>query len=275
MVACSRKSDDPVAKLIFDRYGMNLLQVPAAQLEVGEIVIVKSDGLTWRCAYDAVFEDQLPQNIRSVEAEDLPDLQETISRKLDVSAGLTFIERLYVGASGAKAKIGAKHKGADKLRLKLSGVSRDMVDLGMVDGALRSARVSPDQGLFREGDAILMVQAVYRARGLDVVALASDGTHMDVEVSAEDLAEVSGTVSVERLAQGTNSWKSKQPKAFGVTLVGVVCDGGGWRLDTVNRVYQIRGVQELESSDRRFLNGANSEALFTALEEPPCGRLDA
>lgn len=97
---CKRTTTDPLVRAFLDRYGLNLLQIPRADVAVGDLYAVRGD----RALPPGRVTDFLtpPPRLPRVRREPLADLTDVVSDAVSVHAGLGLFEGFLTAlAAGA------------------------------------------------------------------------------------------------------------------------------------------------------------------------------
>lgn len=221
MCVAKRDPTDALQKLFHDRYGLNLLALPAADVEPGQFVIAPKGAVARRVEAGAVLDGPLDglQINRAIPMADVSGV-----RSNGVSAGLAadiaeaFI--IALGGLGLATKFGAKirREKCDELRFSFPEPSLDKLELAVFRGRIAPRRLDVNSPFHDPAARYFVVNAVARSRALDIVLDKSVDGAGEVAAGFAKLVDVEANLSVEIVDGSVVRFRGDRALAFGVEL---------------------------------------------------------
>jgi hypothetical protein len=230
----SRRSTDPLGRLLFESYGLHVLKRPREDLDVYAVIPV----LDGRCDAPGQLEtllggDHFPfPEVRR--GEHLADVSGRTSDGVTTSLGLGFLEGFLalLGAAGIAATLsGAFGRArARSVRFRFGAAQRDYVrDPFALDLALRRHGFDPTTAALRKGHEYYIVTAVQRSREVSFAALDSADSEIDLSAELAVVGAANVGLAVQRGHELTVT--ADRPLPYGVELSRLVPNARRGRLD--------------------------------------------
>lgn len=219
---CKRSTDDPLVRTFLDRYSLNLLPLPRAGIECGDLFRRDDAGrISTEFKLSSVVSPPLGE-LDIDPDEPLAALRGTLSHGRDVEFGLGLLEAFLaaLGAAGVLSEVGVHYrrtKGAT-LAFEFRDATRDSVDPGELGELLIDRRLRDDHPLVLRGSRYYVVSGVARSRSLTVHANNRVTTEAGLKAEAVKAAEGRGTVKVHRESDTTVTYEGDRSLVFGVEL---------------------------------------------------------
>jgi hypothetical protein len=269
---CPRTTDDRLVRYFLDRYGLNLLVIPRADVRVGSLYLSPDGRRVSAPIAVETFLKPRPRLPAPHRGERMADLAGTTSDAVTSRAGLGLLQGFLtaLGAAGVLDRVKAEYrrKRVRALRFRVTGATRDWVDSGALGDALQGCRVRVDHPLWAERQRYYIVSSVVRSSSLVVVAHASAADVVDLDIDA--LAAITGSagLDVERTGEGAVRYRGLRRLAFAVELFELVHDraAGGLRLRAPTAYVATRktgvGHATGHAPERAFPGGASGPAFL-------------
>jgi hypothetical protein len=246
---CKRKDavKDPLASLLFRRYGLHLLGVPRAGVQIGDVYVFGRKGLVGSGRVAELFASDFSLPAIN-EGERAIPLEDTASSDHDLKIGLELLDRLFKALGFDQGpKIGAAYASqkATKMRFRFDNPTRDSVDILAVTDRLYGA--TPRQRPVSEAqERLYLVTGVLRSAGISIVASAADDTTVDVGATVSEIADASAKLKVTRNNDTSLVYAGDTPLGFGVELIEITYDSqtkrfGRQEVDSPIRVRSATG----------------------------------
>lgn len=240
----NRGSDDPLARMLFQTYQMHLLRRPRMDVAVHDVYALK-DGQILPGKLSTLM--QPPPPLAEVrQGEPVADLSLVVSRDLDTTIGVDFLETFLAGlgadALPLKLKGTLKAKKAAGVRFRFSGATRDYADPFKAEFNLRKHQVSPEGSLMKPGWQYFLVLGVLRTDSISLTAVNESGADIDIAAEAAKLAGSDGKLVVKKSQGEEITLSAGQPLAFGVELSEITFNEQAQRfeLNVVRNAVKVR-----------------------------------
>jgi hypothetical protein len=259
-----RNSNDPLAKMLFEKYQMHVLRRPRADVAVLDLYAMK-DGQVMPGKLATLMDPPPPlPDVR--EGEPVADLGVMTSNEVDSKAGFdfleTFLNAIGAGALPLKLKGSLEVRKAAGMRFRFAGATRDYTDPFKLEFKLRKHKVPPDGCLMKAGWRYYVALGVLRTDSLGMTAVSEGGHVLDIAADAIKLATGEGKVSVKRSAGEEITIAGEQRMAFGVELSELLYNeaDGRFELNVVKNVVKVMGKAAPVAYD--FVDGAGGDAVL-------------
>ncbi len=186
--ACPRTTGDPLVRYFLDRYGLNLLVIPRADVQVGSLYLSADGRQVSTPTAVGSFLTPRPHLPTPNSDERMADLAGTTSDALTSRTGLRLLEGFLaaLGAAGVLDRVKAEYrrKRVRVLRFRVTHATRDAVDPVALGDAFKGCRVRVDHPLWAKRQRYYIVSGVVRSSSLVVVAHTSATDVVDLDVDA-------------------------------------------------------------------------------------------
>jgi len=221
----SRRTTDPLGKLLFQKYGMHVLSRPRENVSVLQVFAFHNDQFFQSGSLDAFLRTKVERpDIGKDEAQ--LDIDTTVSDAVSGRLGLNFLQGflalLGIGAVNAVSASFEKSQ-SDSLRFRFGGCTRDYVLDGFdLDWKLSEVVFDKNKSAMKDDGRYYIVTGVHFCNELTFELL--DKNQMKVDLSA-DLALVGGVKSGLSISKDKQiTAKSNKKLAYGVELNELVYD---------------------------------------------------
>jgi hypothetical protein len=252
-----RDSNDPLVRLLFDKYMFNMLSIPREKVELGDVYRNdKSDEKLYPATNIKNFltpEFQMPI---IDPPETMVDISGLSSRDIDANIGLDFLQNflnvlssLDLGAT-IKAKYDASR--VNKIKYQFTEATRQHVDPFLFGEMLNNHKVKTDNPAFNPETRYFIVMGVIRTKSVDVEAEDQSGNKVDVDVGVAQLIDVNSKIEVNKSRQGTISYKGEKDLVLGVELCELMyTPDNKFKIEVVEKEYKVReGNKDVVRKDK-------------------------
>ncbi|HZL88189.1 MAG TPA: hypothetical protein VFB96_07405 [Pirellulaceae bacterium] len=218
---CTRKTADPLVRTFLDKYGLNLLSIPRKEVQCGDLYVAQGSRVSTPGSMMYLLEPK-PTLPAVVTDEALADLKGIISGSVSTEIGLGLMENLLT-AFGASAivqslKAGYKSKRVSSIRFQFKNATRDHVDPLALGSAIKECQLDGSHPFVVPGNTYFLVAGVVRTRSISVIASDEQENAIEWDAGALQVADVAGSLAVEKTAQGELTYTGKSKLAIGVEL---------------------------------------------------------
>lgn len=262
MGVCSRNGSDRLLRQLVSK-GINIILPPRDDLKPGSLIVASKQATARLADWKIVLGVEPP--VKSKPEPTFKAMSFTTSDALEASAGASLLGRVLQGLGVSPGNLATtfKNTGATSLNISLSApAAASLENLDEMLEALRQADAAlrPGYKQYRS----LIVEKVWRAKGLSLELMRSDGTH--VALTAELLDQLRGDAKLEVVDRGDGriTFLAQTALIFGVTLRELVITKDGVTDKSPSAHYQFRGG-EGEAGGYPEL----SDDLFSTLENEP------
>jgi catechol 2,3-dioxygenase-like lactoylglutathione lyase family enzyme len=263
---CKRSDNDPLVRVLTDRYKLNILRQPRRGVGVGELLI--GEGRDFRCAgpVSGLFDPQLvlpPQ-----ESAALPDVEGVTSLRRSADAAGAPLAGLLtaLGVAGVSSVRASLHAARDvSVAYSLTGVGYRWTDLVSLGAELPGHALREENAVFRPGRDYFVAYAVAEATGIKVSF--SLGTDHAGSLASELAGIISADASVDVASDrsGHLAISGDAPVTFGLAVVELKADGNRFWFKPASRARAVRGEspgrRSREDVDTVFFGGLDGDAL--------------
>jgi hypothetical protein len=265
---CRRSEKDPLVRLLTDRYRLNILRVPRAGIDVGDLLVDDSGDLRYMGEFSKFFDP--PLELPEPEEEPLAPLSgessKAISAKVAANPMATFLTAL--GLSGITS-LSAKLQAAQNVNVtfQISGATLQSVDVIELGNELAGRVLRTDNALYRADRKFFVVHSVARATGLTLGFHTKSDTGAELAAGIAQVAKVSGGVRIKRDSAAQISVTGSTPLAFGLAVLRLTEEPRQLKLDLPTNLQPVR--REASAAKRApeevpsvLLGGAQGELLL-------------
>lgn len=262
MGVCSRNGSDRLLRQLVSK-GINIILPPRDDLKPGSLIIASKRAEARLADWKIVLGVEPPVKSRSEPT--FKAMSFTTSDELEANAGASLLGRLLhgLGVSPGKLATTFKNTGATSLNILLSApAAASLENLDEMLEALRQARAAQRPGY--EQFRFLVVEKVWRAKGLSLELMRSDGTHVAVTPELVDQLKGDAKLDVVDRGDGRITFLAQTALIFGITLRELMITKDGVTDKSPNAHYQFRGGEGEEGGYPEI-----SDDLFVTLEDEP------
>lgn len=268
---CRAKIDptDALLQLFHERYGLNLLALPSADVEPGQFVIARKGAVARRLEPGAVLDGPLRDLAieRTIPMADVRGVESNaVSADLAASVSEAFIAAL--GGLGLVTEIGGAIRGEASAAFTFAFPEPrfDRLNLELFRGKIAQRRLDPDSPFHDSAAEYYVVNAVARSKALDMSFGRKREAAAEVTAKLEALGEGHAGVSVTRLNQNVIRFHGDKALGFGVELFKLsATDSGRLKLGIPTSPLRMRVAPETHATrvQSAFLGRQN---LFVAID---------
>lgn len=221
----SRKTVDPLGKLLFGKYSMHVLSRPREKVSVFEVFGLRDDEVFQSGGLDAFLRTNFDKP-EVEKGEILIDIDATISDAVSGNVGLSFLQGFLalVGAGVVNAvSVGLEKSSSQALRFRFGGCTRDHVKDGFdLDWKLSEVPFVRDNSAMRDGCRYYIATGVHYCNKLTFQVLDKKMAKVDLSADLAMLASGKTGVTLEKDSQITAI--SEKTLAYGVELNEIIYD---------------------------------------------------
>lgn len=238
---CKRPDDDPLVRMLTDRYRLNILRLPRRGVNVGEVLI--KDGADLRCAGAVSRLFTPPLDLPPVRTVALPDLDGVTSARRSArtsAAPLTgLLALLGVGGASASASLSAARD--ITVAYRLTSTRYRSTDLLALADELAARVPLPDHPLLRREREFFIAHAIAEATGITAIFTSSNDRAGKLATELAAMIKANGSVEVTGDHQGRLVVAGTEPVTFGLAVVRLVMRGDELRISPAPRPRAVRG----------------------------------
>jgi hypothetical protein len=250
----SSRSEDPLLKVMLDRYRLNLLSIPRESASVGDLYVQEGNSQYLSTPGSITNFLEPPFEIPPIKTgETMAGVSGTTSKDASGKIGMDFLEG-FLNALGP-AVVGSKIRGSyessskNKIMFKFEDPSRDYVDPGLLGSKVANHTLMKQHALVAENRRYYVVTAVARSSGISITAEGEIKQVMDVDAKVMNLANVSGDISIQKNQTGSVTFKGQKNLAFGIELYELKyipnnVGGGKFQMNIQMRTLVARGEEQ-------------------------------
>lgn len=260
-----RDTDDPLGKLLFEKYGMHVLRRPRENLAVFQVFEVRDGEAARSGSLENLFGIAFPAPAVA-KGESMLDIAEKMSGAISGKIGLDFLQGFLalVGLGPAnKASVALEQGNTRALRFRFGRSTRDHVeDDFALERILRACKFERDQSAMKDGYRYYLATAVHHCTQLTFEALDENKAKIDLGAAIVGMGGAEAGLALNGNGQLTAS--SDKLLAYGVELNEVVHDAKRNRLqlqEARNYVQVRRGGEQ--GLPRAMVGGAADTMLLS------------
>jgi hypothetical protein len=247
---CRRSDDDPLVRVLTDRYKLNILRQPRRGVTVGELLI--REGKDLRCAGPVarLFDPELdvPQGEHAV----LADVDGVTSARLSSSAAVAPLSGILaaLGAVGLSSASASLRRARDvSIAFTLSGTAYRSTDLVALGDELSNRILRTGNALYQPGREFFIAHAIAEATGIKIAFSAATDKAAELALGLAQVIKADASVSATTDRSGHLVITSREPVTFGLAVVQLAMDGDSLRLREASRLRAVRGDEPEPQAD--------------------------
>ena len=209
------KNQDPLLKVLLERYRLNLLSIPRENASVGDLYV--QEGNSQYVSTPGLITNFLepPFEVPSIKTgETMAGVSGTTSKDASGKVGIDFLEgflnALGPAGIGTKVRGGYESSSKNKITFTFENPTRDYVDPGLLGSKLVNHTLMKRHALIAEGRKYYLVTAVARSSGISITTEGDSRQVMDIDAQVMNLANASGDISIRRIKQAVLPSKAKR-----------------------------------------------------------------
>lgn len=238
---CRRSEKDPLVRLLTDRYRLNILRVPRAGIDVGDLLVDDSGDLRHMGGFARFFDPplELPEPFERPLAPVSGKVSRAISGKVAVNPLAAFLTALGVpGITALSAELHAARK--LDVTFQVSGAKLESIDVVDLGNELAGRELRSNNALYRADRKFFVAHAVARATGLILGFQAEGDTGAKLAADIMQVAKASGAVQVQNKSAAQISVTGSTPLVFGLAVLRLTEDRGQLKLDLPTNLQPVR-----------------------------------
>jgi hypothetical protein len=220
---CHRSDKDPLVRVLTDKYRLNILRVPRAGINVGELLIEDSGNLRCMGSFARFFDPplELPKSSSQELAPVSGAVSRAISAELAAKPLVAFLTAL--GLTGITA-LSAELNAARKLNVtfEVSGATLDSIDVVDLGNELGSRQLRRGNALYQPDRQFFVAHAVARATGLVLDFQGEGETGAKLAANVVEVAKGSGKVAVKQTSAAQINVIGSTPLVFGLAVLRLI-----------------------------------------------------
>ena len=248
------KNEDPLLKVLLERYRLNLLSIPREKASVGDLYVQEGNS-QYVSTPGSITNFLEPQfEVPSITTgETMAGVSGTTSRDASGKAGVDFLEGFLnaLGPAGIGTKVRGSYESSSKNKITFTfeNPTRDYADPGLVGRKLVDHTLMKQHALIAEGRRYYLVTGVARSSGISITTEGDNKQIMDVDAQVTKLANISSGVTIQKNQTGSVTFKGLKNLAFGVEL------------------YELEYIQNNGGQVGKFLMSTQEKAVVARGEE--------
>jgi hypothetical protein len=241
---CHRTDDDPLVRILTERYKLNILRLPRPGIGVGELLIREGKDLKCSGRITKLFDPEL--EIQEDGPVPLPDLGGVTTAHLSATVAAAPLAGLLaalgaVGVSSIDARLRRAHDVS--VVFGITGAQYRTTDLVTLGDELASRVVRHGNALYRAGREFYVANAAAQAAGIKIAFSASSERAARLALEIEQLIKAESSMGVARDESGYLVLSRPEPVTFGLAVIQLVPDGSSLRFEATDRLRAVRGKE--------------------------------
>lgn len=224
MADCNRDSKDPLLSQLM-KLGVNVVVPPRDGIGCGDLIISDRAGGARRADWSSVL--GVVPSPETAAGGAFTSLDLNVSDKLDRSFGAKVLGRIFdrLGSGSGSLSAALSKTGCTRLSIRLTApATRRLTNLDGLLDHLRSEGARPAPAY--ESSRLHIVEAVWRARGVEIATYSAQDTSLDVSTEVEQELSAGFGLKSRRVGDGLLAFDAPQALIFGVGVRQILFDGG-------------------------------------------------
>ncbi len=246
------KNQDPLLKVLLERYRLNLLSIPRENASVGDLYVQEGNS-QYVSTPGSITNFLEPRfEVPSIKTgETMAGVSGTTSKDASGKVGIDFLEgflnTLGPAGIGTKVRGGYESSSKNKITFTFENATRDYVDPGLLGSKLVDHTLMKRHALIAKRRKYYLVTAVARSSGISITTEGNSKQVMDLDAQVMNLANVSGDISIQKNQTGSITFKGQKNLVFGVELYELEYilnnggQGGKFQMNTQQKALVARG----------------------------------
>jgi hypothetical protein len=215
----SRNSADPLARLLFDKYGVHVLSRPRENVKVCDLFAVSGDRVVQTGSLAGFL--KAPFDVPPVTNDEaLIDIDSTVSNAVSGSAGINFLQGFLalIGVAPLTAVSPALEASKDRtLHFKFGGCTRNYVtDAFELESVLNDVPFDKDTSKMKDEYRYYLATGVHHCTSLIFELAEKNNTKIDLSADVAKIAGAKASLTVDGNRQVTA--RADRKLAYGVEL---------------------------------------------------------
>jgi hypothetical protein len=269
---CKRSEQDPLIRLLTDRYRLNILRVPRAGIEVGDLLVDDSGDLRRMGAFAKFFDPvlEMPESKTAALAPQSSKKSGSISWNAAAKPATAFLAAL--GLTGVTSLSATLESAQDvSVTFQITGATLENLDAVDLGNELAARELRRDNALYQADRKFFVAHEVARATGLTLGFQSSSKAGAKLAAGIAQVAEASAGVSVQRASAAEIGVTGTTPLVFGLAVLRLTetKENGALRLDLPKKLQPVRRipdeaqpVPEARAALEFLFGGAEGEVLL-------------
>jgi hypothetical protein len=263
---CRRSDDDPLVRVLTDRYKLNILRQPRRGIGVGELLIMEGKDL--RCAgpVRSFFDPELDIPLDGPVA--LPDVDGITSARLSASTAAAPFSAILaaLGAAGLSSARASLRRARDiSVAFTLTGTQYRSTNLVTLGDELSSRILRRGNALYQPGREFFVAHAIAEATCIKIAFSTSRDKAAELALGIAQVIKADASVHATTDQSGHLIIASPDPVTFGLAVVQLTTDGNALRLKEAGRLHAVRGEKPGPGADTDppgiLFGGADGDVL--------------
>ena len=245
-----RNTDDPLMRVLFEKYKLHLLSTPTSDSLIGDVYILNGNNILARSSVTDFLND--PYQLPTVNSSEVPDIAGMLSNSVTIDIGIGFLDSFFraLGTDNLIQKVSTslKNKGIAYLKFRFLSPTRKHVNVVRIANDLvkNSFGISENHPLYSKKNRYYLVTAVLRTSSLAIVTNDSNHKFVNIEIPVKNLLNVSSNVNVENSSEGQLTFNGLNTLAFGVEIHELNYDlqKEKFRINAMDKFVGLRGLAD-------------------------------
>ena len=254
---------DPLLKMFYDTYHLNLLSVPREKASIGDLYIDDGRRVSTPGNIAYFLEGTEKFEMPRASTEHMSDVTGISSNNISIDVGLSFLEG-FLGVLGAGA-IFSKLRGAYQsssvkhIKFRFTQATRDSIDIFMLGNTLYDQKVNEKNAAYNKNDRYYLATAVARSPSVSIIAEGDDSKSIGAEVETNQIADVTADIKMKKTSEHEITVAGGRNIAFGIELHELVYNA---KKQTINirpiteggmKIRKVQDIGILEHSNRKVI----------------------
>jgi len=244
-----RNTNDPLAKILFENYRLNMLTIPREKASVGDLYMRDGEAsqLSTPGSITNFLEPTLELPPTTADEFMADEVSNVSSHNLSANLVIDFVEGfltvLLGRAIAAKIRATFEEKKTQAIQIQFGSLSRDALDVFALGNKLKDHKLKKDSALYDSDRRYYVVCGVARAQSIIIVAQDDKNKEVGLNAQVINSLNLTGTGSIEQSAAKQITFKGAKKLAFGVELYELRYDTDEQRLklDMPTGAFTVRG----------------------------------
>ncbi len=220
-----RNTSDPLARLMLDKYSLNLLPVPREDVAVGDLYIYDGKrNFPPSSIKNFIETNGAPFEFPPIrEGETMAGIAGTVSDTLDVNIGLEFAEEFLSAISGGipvQLRAHYSSQNVKKVRFRFPDMRRDWLDVLLLNERLVGQKMKEQHrnSFYGKGYRYFVATAVARSQSISIIAEDQNMKALDMDIDPS-LMKISPKLAVYSSRKGEVTFQGKKKLGFAIEVV--------------------------------------------------------
>jgi hypothetical protein len=241
---CRRSDDDPLVRVLTNRYKLNIMRQPRRGVGVGELLVREGEDLRCAGSVKRFFDPEL--DIPKTESAALADVDGVTSARLSARTAADPLSGILaaLGAAGLSSASASLRRTRDiSIAFSLTGTRYRSTDLVALGDELSSRILRTGNALYRPGREFFVAHAIAEASGIKMAFSAATDSAAELALGLAQVIKADASVNATTDQSGHLIITSPEPVTFGLAVVQLAIDDVSLRFRETGRLRPVRGAE--------------------------------